>query len=236
VVFYSLVRPRGHLFVAPADGSSLRQLVGDGAINRVPRWSPDGKWIAFFSNRSGLNQIWKIRPDGSDLQQVTREGGTFAAWSPDSTRISTRFGISGRTYIVQSNLSFERQRTDVLPPFEHSGGMFVANSWSPDGDQVAGQIGFDGRGTVLFSVRTRAYAALTSFGEYPVWSPDARQLLFGDGGESFWILDTVTRQSPRRVYSGGRHVLGPPRLSSDGRSIVFSRRVTESDIWLLNLP
>jgi len=65
--------------------------------------------------------------------------------------------------------------------------------------------------------------------------PDGRQVLFSDGGASFWILDTVTRQT-RRVYSGGRDVLGPPRLSGDARSMVFSKRVTESDIWLLNLP
>ena len=38
------------------------------------------------------------------------------------------------------------------------------------------------------------------------------------------------------LYAGGRDVIGPPGLSRDGRSIVVSRRVTESDIWLLNLP
>jgi Tol biopolymer transport system component len=235
-VFYSLVRPQGHLFVAAADGSSLQQLTRDDvAIDRVPRWSPDGRWIAFFSNRSGSYQIWKIRQDGSDLQQVTRDGGSFAAWSPDSMRISATFSAPGHTTIVQANLPADQQRTEFLPPFHDPRGVFTVNSWSPDGDRLAAQIGFTGRGIVLFSLRSRAYDVLSDFGEYPVWLPDNRQLLFSDGGSSFWILDTVTRQS-RKIYSGGRSVLGPPRLSRDGKTMVFSRRVTESDIWLLNLP
>jgi Tol biopolymer transport system component/predicted Ser/Thr protein kinase len=234
-VFYSLVRPQGHLFTAAADGSWLHQLTGDAAIDRVPRWSPDGQWIAFFSNRSGDYQVWKIRPDGSELRQVTREGGTYVAWSSDSTRISASANISRRTSIVQANLSPAQQRTDVLPPFEDPRGPFIVNSWSPDDSRLAGQIAFSGRGIVLFSLPTRTYDVFTDFGEYPTWLPDGKRLLFSDGGQSFWILDTVTRQ-PKRIYSGGRQTLGPPQLSRDGTSMVFSRRVTESDIWLLNLP
>jgi serine/threonine protein kinase len=57
------------VYVAKTDGSGLRQLTDDVVYTyAVPRWSPDGKQIAFFSNRSGRPQIWTIRPDGSNLQ------------------------------------------------------------------------------------------------------------------------------------------------------------------------
>lgn len=54
----------------------------------MPRWSPDGQWVATFSDRSGKMEIWKIRVDGSDLAQVTRNGGAGVVWSPDSARIA----------------------------------------------------------------------------------------------------------------------------------------------------
>jgi hypothetical protein len=38
-----------------------------------------------------------------------------------------------------------------------------------------------------------------------------------------------------KIYSGGRDVLGPARLTRDGRTVFFTRRTTESDIWLLTL-
>ena len=68
VVAYSQVNPEGDLYIFRTDGSgALRQLTSDPAIDRVPRWSPDGAWIAAFSDRDGSLQIWRIRPDGSDL-------------------------------------------------------------------------------------------------------------------------------------------------------------------------
>lgn len=48
------------------------------------------------------------------------------------------------------------------------------------------------------------------------------------------IIDTQTKQT-RKIYSSTRDVLGPPRLSRDGRAMYFTRRVTESDIWTRTL-
>jgi hypothetical protein len=64
--------------------------------------------------------------------------------------------------------------------------------------------------------------------------PDSRRILMGDGGRHFWILDTRTKQA-KSIYSGGRDVLGPPRITADGRAAYYSRRVTEADIHLMSL-
>jgi len=62
------------LYVTRVNGSGLRQLTDDEYRDRFPVWSPDGKRIAFYSNRSGgPYQIWTINPDGSGLQQLTRD-------------------------------------------------------------------------------------------------------------------------------------------------------------------
>jgi Tol biopolymer transport system component len=237
IVFYSLVQPEGHIYVAGADGTGLRQVTGDSMIDRVPRWSPDGEWIAFFSNRSGPLQLWKIRPDGSELQQLTKAGlGGIGAWSPEGLRMAgtTARGDGRAVYVFDPNLPWDQQVPQTLPPPDDSLARFSVNSWSPDGERLAGQLGFSDTGIVTYTFSSGTYERLTDFGEWPVWLPDSRHVLFVSGGKEFFILD-VRSKEVRKVFSVTRDVIGPPRLSLDGREVYFSRRVTEADIWLLTL-
>jgi Tol biopolymer transport system component len=54
------------LFVIMRDGTSLRQLTDDLHKDRQPRWSPDGRRLAFYSDRTGKWEIWIINSDGAD--------------------------------------------------------------------------------------------------------------------------------------------------------------------------
>lgn len=236
VVFYSRVRPEGDLYVARVDGTGLRQLTRDEAIDRVPRWSPDGEWISYFSNRSGDIEVWKVRPDGSDQTQITALGSGFLpAWSPDSRRLAaTHFAESG-SVLVDPELPATRQTIETLPKPPGDRGPFFVNSWSPDGSRLAGQIGMPGKGIEIFSLGSGQYEQLTEFGEWPVWLPDSRRLLFVHGGKEFHLVDRESKVS-RQVFSVPRDVIGPPRISIDGRTVYFSRRVTEADVWILSLP
>ena len=87
---------------------------------------------------------------------------------------------------------------------------------------------------LVYDVRGRMWERVTDFGEWPIWLADNRRLLFGDGGRSFWVVDTRTKQTTK-IYSGGRDVLGPPRLARNASRLVFSRRVNEADIWVTTL-
>src|SRR5207244_1527828 len=62
------------IYVMKSDGSGEKQLTNDIYKDRLPRFSPDGRRIAFFSNRSGNFEIWIIGTDGSGLQQITKDG------------------------------------------------------------------------------------------------------------------------------------------------------------------
>ena len=240
VVFYSLVEPEGHLHVMRTDGTDRpRELTGDSASDRVPRWSPDGNWIATFSDRSGPLQIWKIRPDGSDLTQVTDAPDNigYAVWSPDGSRMvaASTARESATTYLFDPHRPWREQEPEVLPAPPDSLAPFGPHSWSPDGRRLAGMMAALDRGITTYTFASRTYQRLTDYGQWPVWLPDSRRLLLVSGGKAFYVVDRETKLV-RQAFSVTRDVVGPPQLTRDGRAVYFSRRVTEADIWLVTLP
>jgi eukaryotic-like serine/threonine-protein kinase len=236
VVFYSQDQPEGDVYMVHPDGTGLRQLTRDDAVkDRVPRWSPDKAWVAFFSDRSGTIAIWKVRADGSDLRQVNAIGGV-PVWSPDGTRLATTEVIDyAKAMVFDADRRWDAQKPEMLPPPDETMQPFIPNDWSPDGTRLAGMIGFSdrkGSGIVVHTFASRAYERLTDFGEWPAWFGDSRRILFVSKGREFWVYDTRTRQS-QKIYSTTWDVLGPPRMTRDGRRVFYSRRVTEGDIYLL---
>jgi Tol biopolymer transport system component/predicted Ser/Thr protein kinase len=236
IVFYSAVQPEGDLYIAKADGSGVvRQLTSDGALDRVPRWSPDGVWIALFSDRSGRLETWRIRSDGSGLEQISHGGGEVVAWSPDGTRLAVTRGTPGPKQwvnpIIDTRRAVEEQTLATAPP-PHA--QFVSNSWSLDAQSIVGQNGYGTPGISTYSVPARTYTLLTDFGEWPVWLPDSRRVLFVSRGREFYVIDVATKAT-RKIFSVVRDTLGPPRLTRDGREAYFSRRVTDADVWVATL-
>ncbi len=65
-------RGRTDIWLVGADGKGLRRLTGHPAADFNGRWTPCGKWIVFLSTRSGSSQVWKIKVDGGEAEQVTR--------------------------------------------------------------------------------------------------------------------------------------------------------------------
>src|SRR5262249_20889154 len=100
IAFTTRLKPED-LFVVKTDGTGLRQLTNDVYQDRVPRWSPDGKRIAVFSDRGGKTQIWAVNVDGSGLQQLTDvpAGAWMPIWSPDASRLFC-MGLDGKGYII----------------------------------------------------------------------------------------------------------------------------------------
>jgi TolB protein len=77
------------VFVADRDGSHQRNLTNHPAFDGWPAWSPDGRQIAFASNRNSSYQIFVMNADGSDVRLVanTEGRGTAPKWAPDGKSI-----------------------------------------------------------------------------------------------------------------------------------------------------
>jgi TolB protein len=73
-----------------ADGSDVKRLTNHPSLDTHPAWSPEGKRIAFTSNRDGNYEIYVMNADGTGLRNLTRHRAqdNFAAWSPDGKKIA----------------------------------------------------------------------------------------------------------------------------------------------------
>src|SRR5258707_699297 len=78
------------IYISNSDGTHQHQLTHDQKPSSDPRWSPDGKWLAFTSARSGKNNLFLLPMAGGEAEQITdvKTGVSAFAWSPDGTQIA----------------------------------------------------------------------------------------------------------------------------------------------------
>jgi len=235
LAYYSLGKQED-IFIIRADGTDMRQLTDDAFKDREPRWSPDGKRIAFTSDRSGSSEIWAISRDGSGLQQLTQMAGAHhPVWSPDGTQMVYSIHTpKNAAYIFRVGQAWTEQTPVALAALSDTSQTFESWSWSPDGKRLAGLRHFsDGShaGIGVYDLESKRYDWLTNFGEWPLWFEDGRRILFADHGKIF-IVDSESKKY-HEVLPVADGDIGSPGLSRDNRFIYFTFVAAEADIWLL---
>ena len=233
------------------DGTDQRLVTDDPHRDRVPRWSPDGSQIVFYSDRSGKYEIWTVKPDGSDPKRLTDlpdRPTSYPFWSPDGKRLAFST-LGGTAYIMDPEVPWNEQTPELLPPYPSERSEFVPLDWSPDGSTIVGYLQSRSglrSGIATYSLATRGFEEILDFGSFPVWLPDSRRILFQALGPDrardpahyepdfkLFVADRITKEF-QEVFAVEGASIDNPGLSVDGRKLVFVRVSVDSDIWMLS--
>jgi TolB protein len=159
-------------------GGAPSVLIPNKAFEESPRWSPDGKRLAFVSTRDGNQEIYVLNEDKS-VQRLTSEiaADYTPAWSPDGKRIAFTSGRYGNLEIC----SMDADGRNIRRLTNHVG-MDYWPAWSPDGKQIAFTSNREGNYDLfLMNADGSNVRNLTNHpaqDNYAAWSPDGKHIAF----------------------------------------------------------
>lgn len=241
----------GSLWSFKLDSGETRCLVqGDPRIES-PRWSQDGRTLAFLSDRkqAGTSQVYLMAVDGGEARQLTHlaRGATSICWRPQGDKLA----VIGSVTVDPRERAAGCERQDG------------ARAEAPDKEapQVCWRLPYkmDGVGYTLdtrqhlflIDIKTGEAQQLTS-GDFDVqsadWSPDGQRLCFSrtrdeDGKEhctDVWVMPVIDGKAGKaKRLSHDQANCAAPAWSPDGRWIAFSGSIEEGDaqmrLWLIDV-
>lgn len=238
-LFFHAGRGSGRLLVANLDDrgqvSRVSAVRDDGARDYHPRISPDGRWIAFDSDRDGERGVYVAGREGANLQRVSGDGyAAVPSWSPDMKWLAFVRGEPSRARVWNLWLR-DLKSGELRRHTSHRSGQVWGASWFPDGRALAYSHDeqliishLDGRQQVVIDSPRRGRLVRT-----PAVSPDGRWVVFQVFRDGVWLLDVQTRAT--------RRILDDPTAeefawSPDGDRIAYhSRRDGAWKIWVLKV-
>ena len=200
----------GEIFTAPTDEGDLRQITDSPWRDKEPKYSPDGKWITFISDRSGREEIYLIAADGAGEPQKITNLDTLKSnfsWSPNSKEVAfTSSDSKLRKYTLENKQTVELSSSKY--------GNISAPVWSPDGKWIAFSKADHTRNTDVYLIPSAGgEERKVTFDSYsdvnPRFSPDGRKLYFvrnegggfgggGGGGQASAQIYAVTLEREDR--------------------------------------
>jgi Tol biopolymer transport system component len=187
---------------------TLTRLTFEGNSNRAPVWTPDGKRIAFGSNKEGpANLFWQLADGSGGLERLTTSGYTQVpmSWSPDGQLLAF-FEINPTTLrdIWVLRVGDRKAQPFLRTPFNEAAARF-----SPDGRWLAYISDESGR----YEIYVQPYPGpggkwqiSTEGGTEPAWNPNGRELFYRSG-DKMMAADIATRPGfaagkPRMLFEG----------------------------------
>ena len=242
------------IWMAPASGGDAIGMTTEDVSSSHPRWSPDGKFLAFLSKRGeGKTQVWLLNRMGGEAQKLTdtiQDVDDFV-WSPDSKRLvlilqdpSPEELDEAKTKEKDKPGNEKDKDKDAKPKKPKTPPPFVIDRYRFKTDTVGY---LDRRRTHLyvFDVTTKAVVQITS-GDFddsePAWSPDSKLLAFRSNRSTpdpdrtydtnIWVVaaDNTEKGAHLTQVTTNPGADGSPAWSPDGKWITY---VTQLDPKLL---
>lgn len=240
-------RGRTQIYAVPSNGGAPKQLTNEAASSAGPRWSPDGKQIAF--NRGG--QLWIMAADGTKAKQITNLtlGASDPLWSPDGKMLA----FVSQVYPDCADEACNKQRADAADANKvkaHTADRLLYRHWTSWQEGKRSHI-------FVVDVATGATKDLTP-GDYDAppfslggpldyaFSSDSKELAFARNTDkdeasstnSDIFLVPVTGGEPNRLTADNKGYDLSPQYSSGGRYLAYrsqERAGFEADRWRLML-
>lgn len=215
------------------DGRRALRLTTSKASEHTPRWSPDGRYLAFLSDREDgreVDQVWLLDRGGGEAERITDFPGGVSeyAWSPDGKRLA----------LIVSDPDPDTAATSVDTSKQTTPRPIVINRFQFKVDET-GYLGDRRDHLYLFDLATR-HAVVLPPGDYneqsPSWSPDGRAIAFVSKRRSdfdrtnnwdLYVVEAAAGASPRQLTTfegpdmdpdwGSR----PPAWSPDGKHLAY---------------
>ncbi|MFP4623680.1 MAG: hypothetical protein ACLFRX_05825, partial [Gemmatimonadota bacterium] len=244
---------QGDIWIARADGTEGRRLTSHLARDVAPRFSPDGEWVAFTSDRMGNADVWVVPAEGGEPRQLTFYTGADQVlyWTPDGTGIvtATRRGadpFASPLHVVPLDGGLpEPLGMDMgsAGMFRQDGAMLAFNRL-PFNDTRKGYRGNYSTDIWVQDLATGEFTQLTDpdlresrghvHDALPMWGADGRIYFVSerDGTFNLWRTSPeggAAEQVTRFTTGGVRH----PAISPDGSAIIFTR---DHELHVLELP
>jgi Tol biopolymer transport system component len=214
----------------------VRLTAGEGT-NLSPTFSPDGRYIAFSSNRSGSFDVWLMDTHGRKLVRLTTMPGDELGpeWSPDGRRIAFLVVDKQGTAVWTVN-----PRTLEAEVLATGIGIQEGFQWSPSGEMLS-YVSKAGGSCMIVVVdvagRSKQLTSPDYCSEFPSWSPDGGKIVFSSNqlGKAFDIWLMSADGSGMRQLTGNSGFNIKPRINPlDDRIVFLSNRTGIWDLWTMS--
>ena len=230
IVFSSTASALPQIWIVDPDGENMRQVTPAELPAMRPRAAPDGKWIYFHSfARDGL-AIYRIAPDGSGLQRITRDGDSRDVLvAPDGGTIYVTAMKSGTPKLL-------KVAAGGGTPAPVSDRYFRAHDISPDGSLVLGVAWSETERRAMLATLTTKDGAIQLIPGLPtnaLFMPDGTlTAVQRRGGKSTMVATSIRGGDVRVLADAGTDNVYAGAVARDGR-IALSRGTSTSDVVLI---
>ncbi len=234
-----------HIYTVGVDGGNPRQVTKGNASHSSPRWSPDGKHIAYVTG----GQIWVMEDDGDDAKQVTRlsTGAGNPGWSPDGKWIAFVSEVYPECTSDACNKG-EEDKAEAGKVKAKVTERLLYKHWNEWRDRKRSHVfiipreGGIARDMTPGDFDSPPYAA--SSGVDYAFSPDSREIAYLRNPDKIEAISTnsdiyivpLTGGSGRNITAANKGYDASPVYTTDGRFILFRSQATaafEADRWRL---